>query len=495
MKRFLHTGFFLFFVLCGLQSFAQNENADWSNAEKFRNRTAYTRVIGQNSSGIYALRSKSRYINRRVYIQMFRENMGQVYHKLLPNMKRAMLEEAYVYPDGLEVFKSKYNKKTRTIDLLHQSYNIEAETKGDEKVLMASPQRDYSDEGDYVLDLSQNRAKVLCFHTEIAANKNTVIEILILDAPSMTEIGRKKVELPFRYGNFNRLDFKVGNDGNAYFVFRVEDEDKKKKSFERFGYYLFAYDLKSDKLTDFYLNNKDTYLSRPALEIDYLNNKVLVSGFYSLKDIGFSKGLLDFAIDATTHTQLYHTFIPYPQSFVSDIIGKYAAERGEELRDLYIRKIVPHSDSGYVFIAEEFYTTTQTYTFSINGMMQVGSRDIFNYGKVALLFVNKRGEIEWTKTINKNQSSSLDLGYYSSIYVVPFRDRISIFYNDEDRGNSEVTEYTLNNRGEMDSKLLFKNQNISIAVVPREAEQLDAATVLFPAAKDRKFAFVKLMLN
>ncbi|MDL5048139.1 hypothetical protein QQ054_19170 [Oscillatoria amoena NRMC-F 0135] len=50
-------------------------------------------------------------------------------------------------------------------------------------------------------------------------------------------------------------------------------------------------------------------------------------------------------------------------------------------------------------------------------------------------------------------------------------------------------------KGVTDSKLLFKNSNSSIAVVPREGQQLDAATVLFPAAKDRKFAFLKLLVN
>ncbi len=471
------------------------QDAEWSNAEKFRNRTAFTRIIGQNSSGIYALRSKSRFVNRKVYIQMFRENMGQMYSKLLPNMKRTVLRGAYVYEDGLAVFKSKYNRKTHGIDLIYQPYSIEAEPKGAEKVIISSPQRDYSDEGDYILNLSTDRSKILCFHTEIAPNKNLIIEFLILDAPSMAELGRKRVELPFKYKRHRRLDFKVTNNGNAYFIFRDEDNTKKKKSMERFGYYLFSYSLKTNKLSDFYLNNSDTYLSRPSLGIDRVNNKIIVAGFYSLKGAGYSKGLLDFAIDATTHKKLYHTFIPYPQNFVSDIIGKYAAGRGEELRNLYVRKIIPHTDSGYIFIAEEFYTTTQTYTFSINGMMQVGSRDIFNYGKIAVLHVTKKGEIVWTKVINKSQSSSRDLGYYSSVYVVPTKNSVTIFYNDDDRGNSEVTKYTLDNKGNMSNELLFKTQNISIAVVPREAQQLDAVTILFPAAKDRKFSFVKLMLN
>lgn len=486
---------YILFILILFANTLEAQDAEWSNAEKFRNRTQFTKIIGQNASGIYALRSKSRFVNKKVYVQMFRENMGQVYSKLLPGIKRATLEEAYVFPNGLEVFKSKYNRKTHGIDLIHQKYSIEAEPEGKEKIISSAPQRDYSDDGDFVLNLSQDNSKILCFHTEIGQDKNTVIEIVVLNTTDMSELGRKRVELPFKYNRFVRLDFKIANNGNAYFVFRAEDTDKKKKSVARFGYYLFTYELQNDLLTDFYLNNKDTYLSRPALSIDYLNNKIAVAGFYSLKDLGYSKGLLDFALDATTHKKLYHSFIPYPKGFVGDVIGKYAAERGDELKNFYIQKIIPHSDSGYIFIAEEFYTTTQTYTFSINGMMQVGSRDIFNYGKVGVLYVNKQGEIEWTKVINKNQSSSLDLGYYSSICVIPLKNSISIFYNDEDRGNSEVTQYVLNNKGELTNKLLFKNQNISIAVVPREAEQLDARTILFPAAKDRKFAFVKLMLN
>jgi hypothetical protein len=180
---------------------------------------------------------------------------------------------------------------------------------------------------------------------------------------------------------------------------------------------------------------------------------------------------------------------------VADVLGRQAAQNGEELRDFYIRKIVPRSDGGYMLLAEEFYTSTQTYTFTVNGMMQMGTRDLYNYGKVGVLSVSKFGEIEWGKVINKNQTSSLDLGYYSSIFVVALKNSINIFYNDEFRGNSEITQYTIDNKGKLTSKLLFKNQSSSIAVVPREAMQLDAATVLFPTAKDRKFAFLKLLVN
>lgn len=493
MKRLLHIFWLIALLLTTL--LAKGQDVEWSNSEKFRNRTAYTRIIGQNEQGIFALRSRSRFITRRVYVQMFRENMGLIYSKLLPGLKKGLLENAFVYPNQLAIFKSRYNRKTHNIDLLYQNYNIEAEPEGEEITLMSSPQRDYSDEGDYIISQSTDRSKLLCFHTEISSEKKTIVEILVLSAPDMKEIGRKKVELPFRYGNFSRMDMEVDNNGNAYFVFRAENDDKKKNSFERIGYYLFAFNSTQNTLKDFYLNNTDTYLSRPYLTIDNLNNRAIVTGFYSLQDVGYSKGVLDFAIDTKTHSLIYHSFIPYPQNFVSDMIGKYAAERGEELRDLFIRKVVPHTDSGYIVVAEEFYTTTQTYTFSINGMMQVGSRDIFNFGKVAIMFINKHGEVEWGKVINKNQTSSLDLGYYSSIYVVPQKKHISIFYNDDDRGNSEITQYILNNKGELTSRLLFKNQTGSIAVVPREGQQLDAATILFPAAKDRKFAFLKLMLN
>jgi hypothetical protein len=474
---------------------AIGQDADWSNPEKFRSRTAYTKVLGQNEHGIYALRSRNRAFSRKVYVQMYRENMGQVFNKLLPGLKNAYFENAFVYADGLRMFKSQYNRKTRLIDLVAQKYTQEAEPTGEEVLVSSALQRDYSDDGDYAITRSTDFSKIVCFHTEIAQSKSTVIEMVVMDGQELKELNRKKVELPFKYASFVPLETLVSNTGNAYFIFRVEADDKRKNDFEYLGYYLFAYNAATDELTDFYLNTEDTYLSKPHITLDYFNNKVIVNGFYSLEKAGNSKGILDFGLDMATHMPIYQNLLPYPETFVADVLGRQAAQNGEELRDFYIRKIVPRSDGGYMLLAEEFYTSTQTYTFTVNGMMQMGTRDLYNYGKVGVLSVSKFGEIEWGKVINKNQTSSLDLGYYSSIFVVALKNSINIFYNDEFRGNSEITQYTIDNKGKLTSKLLFKNQSSSIAVVPREAMQLDAATVLFPTAKDRKFAFLKLLVN
>jgi hypothetical protein len=493
MKRRISILFLVFGAL--LWQAAGAQDADWSNPEKFRSRTAYTRVLGQNSHGIYALRCRNRAFSRKVYVQMYRENMGMVFNKILPGLKNAYFENAFVYNDGMRLFKSQYNRKTREIDLVAQKYTHDAEPTGEEIVVSSSLQRDYSDDGDYVISRSTDFSKIVCFHTEISPSKSTVIDLEILDGPELTVLNRKKVELPFKYASFVPLETVVANNGNAYFIFRVEADDKSKNDFEYLGYYLFTYNAGTDQLTDFYLNTEDTYLSKPHITLDYFNNKVIVNGFYSLENAGNSKGILDFGLDMKSHIPIYHNLLPYPENFVSDVVGRQAAQNGEELRDFYIRKIVPRSDGGYVLLAEEFYTSTQTYTFTVNGMMQMGTRDLYNYGKVGLLSVNKFGEIEWGKVINKSQTSSQDLGYYSSIFVVPLKNSINIFYNDEFRGNSEITQYTLDNNGKLTSKLLFKNQSSSIAVVPREAMQLDAATVLFPTAKDRKFAFLKLLVN
>lgn len=485
----------LVFWLLALAPLVMAQDLEWSNPEKFRNRTSFTKVIGQNTGGIYVLRSRSRYMARKVYVQMFKENLALVYNKLLPNMKRATFKEGFVKNEGFTIYKTRYNNRTHTIDLYVQDYTPDAEPKGAEKLITSSPQRDYADEGDYVVKSSLDKSKVLCFHTEITESKTTVIEIVVLNAADSKEISRKKVELPYEYGNFNPLEMEVANDGNAYFIFRVENEAKPKKNWERFGYFLYAYNSAENSLKDFYLNPKDAYISRPFLAIDYLTGRVIATAYYSYEDAGYSKGILHIDINRATHALQLSALMPYPKEFVGDILGISAASRGEELRDFFIKKIIPKSDSSYLLIAEEYYTTSQTYTFSINGMMQVGSRDIYNYGKVAILTINKHGIIEEGDVINKIQSSTMDFGYYSSIYVMSLKNKVHIFYNDDERGETEITQYSIDSKGKKANRLLLKNQNANAALIPREGLQLDAITVLFPAAKDRKFAFLKLHLN
>ncbi|MDX5319770.1 MAG: hypothetical protein LPK45_01780, partial [Bacteroidota bacterium] len=261
---------------------------------------------------------------------------------------------------------------------------------------------------------------------------------------------------------------------------------------ERVGVFLYALNPSGDWFT-YYLNEDDKFIHSPIMVFDEVNKKVLVSGLYSFVSRELAKGTLDFAVDRRNMEEQFHRFIPFERDFVRDIAGEKVAEREEELRDFVIRDMVAKSDGGYLLFGEEFSIAQQSYTYDVNGIAQVSSRSVYNYGKIFVLCSNTLEEQHaWSKVISKGQSSVNDFGYYSSFTLCKKREQIHILFNDKLKGNGGVINYVLHNDDTLEEISLFGNQSAYISIVPGETRQLDANTLLIPTSKDRKFAFVKI---
>lgn len=479
--------------LCGIFSFSvlSAQDFDWSNLQKFRNKTSYNRIIGENESGYFILRSRNREVKSSLVLERYRDAMGIDYSKKLPDMRGASLVNAFVCADHLNIIKSRYNVTTERLNLTLQQLDNNGNAKGPEKLLREALPKDYSDDGNFVFVSNPWQNRYLCYYVESGPQEKIVVNFAIYDE-QMVLLQDKKLQLDFGVKDFTTMDVLVDSLGNAAFLFEVMQPDFGRGTPEKVGYYLYHYQLAEKNLKSYYLNYPDTYLSDPAFVVDRLNNKLGVTGFYSLESNRKSKGLLDFAIDIRSQRVLYHNFIPYERSFVAEIIGEKAANKESELVDYDIRKVIPRSDGGYILIAEEFFISQQSYTYYINGIAQVNSRSVFNFGKIFVLSITPQGKPEWGKMINKTQSSINDGGHYSSLFVTMRKDKIHILFNDKLRGVGDVLQFTLDNKGNLDNILLFRSQNSYIAIVPSEGKQLDANTVLLPTSKDRKFAFVKI---
>ena len=104
-------------------------------------------------------------------------------------------------------------------------------------------------------------------------------------------------------------------------------------------------------------------------------------------------------------------------------------ERSPKLTDLYIRKLVANSDGGCTIIAEKYYETKQSYTYTVNGFPQTNFRTIYNYDEIVVIAKNADGTNRFKDFIKKNQTSMTDGGYYSSFVTLLANDKIGLVYN------------------------------------------------------------------
>ncbi|MHB1276969.1 MAG: hypothetical protein ACYC1Q_01065 [Bacteroidia bacterium] len=486
MKRRLI--FLLFLVASSGMTFAQQ--IEWSSMERFRNKTAYNRVIGSNEHGYYVLRSKGFEIRHDVIIERYRESLGMDFSKKLPDMRGTELVNAFVTETGILLWKSRYNRQTEKLELFIEHLDAEGEPIGRPQPLLIAQPRNYSDDGDFSVTENQTGTHYVVTYSEMAPEGKSYLHVQVFNR-RLERISSRRQILDFEGKEFEIDQILVDTTGKVFLLVSGVNPDMKKGTPERIGVHLFAMNTFGDWF-DFYLNFEDTYIHSPIMVLDDSNDKVIVSGLYSLLNRSVCKGTLEFVIRRSDFHLLKHSFLPFSADFVRDIGGPKAAENEEELHDFVLRFMVVRSDGGYILFGEEFSIAQQSYTYYVNGIAQVSSRSVYNYGKIFLLSYGPDAGPEWSKVISKGQSSVNDFGYYSSFTICKRKDRIHILFNDKIKGDGGVLYYTLFTDQVLEEEMLFGNQGAFISIVPSESKQLDANTVLIPTSKDRKFAFLKL---
>lgn len=488
MKRAIHIFGILFCLLAGYHLSAQQ--IEWSNLERFRSKTAYNRVIGANESGYYVLRSRNYEIRSKAIIERYRENLGMDFSKKLPGMRGSFLINAFVNPKGVLVWKSRYDLDGAKLQLYAQQLNEDAEITGREILIAQATPKGYSDDGDFVVVENIRKTHFVVIYTEPAPKGKSYLNVRVYTY-SLEQVSSHQELMDFEDRNFDLEQVAVDTLGNTFILVSGVNEKFEKRTPERIGIHLYSLGANLS-WQHFYLNFEDTYISSPIMAIDEVNDKLVVSGLYSLQGLTLSKGTLDFALRISDGKLLYHNFVPFSTDFVTEIAGEKAAREESELRDFVIKYMVPRTDGGYVLFGEEFSVSQQSYTYYVNGIAQVSSRNVYNYGKIFLIMIGKQGQLEGTRVIGKGQSSVNDYGYYSSFTLFKRKERIHILFNDKLKGNGGVIHTVLDTNGNLEDENLFGNQGAFISIVPSEAKQLDINTILIPTSKDRKFAFVKI---
>lgn len=485
MRRFL-----LFYLACFLSNIVPAQQVEWSNMERFRNRTSYNRIIGSNEHGYYVLRGKSFQLRSKVIIERYRETMGMDFSKKLPNQRGVALIDAFVISDGLVLWKSRFNYDSEKLELFVEALDPDAEKKGPELIVAIAQPRNYNDDGDFYVKENKAKTHYVVLFTEKAPKGKSYLNVQVYNR-RFERISARREAMDYEEKEFQIEQVLVDTLGNAFVLTSGINPEWDRGTPERVGVHLFGLS-NMGVWYDYYLNFADTYLNSPIMAFDELNHRLIVGALYSFKSRNLSAGTMDFVINRQDYSLIHHDLVPFGHDFIHDIAGERVAEEGGELQDFIIRDMLVRSDGGYILFGEEFSISQQSYTYYVNGIAQVSSRSVYTYGKIFVLSVDSKGANEWAKVISKGQSSVNDYGYYSSFAICKKKDQIHILFNDKLKGNGGVLNYTLNNDNTLEEEMLFGNQSAYISIVPTESRQLDANTLLIPTSKDRKFAFVKI---
>lgn len=488
MKYFLFgfTGLFLCVHTMG-------QTVEWSNQQKFKNKTNYTQVLGENSSGVFVVRSRNYDFRENLTIEKYKGNLGLEVTKDLTQPAASRIERAIVAESGLLEFASAKNTTTGKIDLVLTPFDNTLTPLTPLTILSVDAGLIAQDRKFVIRASTDKKYFTVLFLTSGSDKSKSILNVHGYDAAYNQKYSRR-FSLSNPAEDVNLLNMECDNKGNVFALMSVPMQAVKKKDRDARSYFLYAYYPENDNMLEYDIAKDSAYINEAAIVVNNYSKTVNIAGFYSDRSDNRCIGNFFYKLDVPSTQMQVKRFDSFDLSFVSRVAGIMKNENELSLSDLKIRKLVANSDGGCTIIAEKYYETRQAYTYTVNGFPQTSYRTVYNYDEIIMLARNGDGTVRFRDFVKKNHTSISDGGYYSSFVTILNNDKISLVYNYDVNSDSDIMLVTLSNKGVVDSKVLIKSMSYYVTIMPSESKQVSANSAIITSLKDRRFCLMRLTL-
>lgn len=486
---------FLFFVIIIFSADVQAQKVDFSAAEKSYQRT-FSKVISQTSKGFFVVKSQVAFNNKqdqirlrdnRVEIAYFENNMAMKYSQaMIFSDNDAEIQDIQFLGDSLYVFYALANKSTNRNELFAQRINTETGTFiGKAKLIDAIEFDKRRNKGMFYIKKSKNQKLISSMYKlSSSEDEKLSINVKVMDT-SFSTIYEKRYKTDTYDGVLLLNDFKLSNDTTFYILTSI---DLEKKMLRDRKYTLNISKPNSDKLQTVALSLDKFFIKDIKMELDYVNNNIVFAGFYSEMN-SFSSAGIFYARLNFKDLKLRMFSESFKAKFLNEFNAERTVNRGTELINYFVDKIILRTDGGVILVAESNYVTEST---NYNSYYQLYTTSYtYHYDNILLFSVNTDGKIHWESIIRKNQVSEDDAAFYSSYILILDVDQINIIYNKFIRKATDIMLSSINNKGETTEKILVK-ENESTLMMPGGGRQISADQVIVPCIQKNKSNFMRI---
>jgi hypothetical protein len=256
----------------------------------------------------------------------------------------------------------------------------------------------------------------------------------------------------------------------AYILISHSPRSESIFSYDIYKHSLLACDLKSGLFKEFELTLPDKNITDIGIKLS-LNNRLIVSGFYSNKANSLDNvaGVFYLSIDNHTLNINGKGLKELPPELLRQFMSERKIRKGKELSGFSINHLIINNDGGSILLAEQSFINQVCNTDFRTGL--VYCNDYYNYNDIIAIRISPKGEIDWTSRIGKRQLSINDDGYFSSYFPFVINDGIYLIYNDSPKniGYNFIDPYTISNyRRSVAVKVFLKNNGEVTPPTPLE---------------------------
>ncbi|MGR6087610.1 MAG: hypothetical protein ACU4F9_05520 [Arcticibacter sp.] len=451
----------------------------------------YTKIIGFTESGYFILTSNNGYdvSGERVGFKSPKYKLGfaGIDLKLLwqkpidPTGENGIIRMITQTDDKILVLSTSWSKTKST--LIINSYYIDEKGNSNQDVAILSA-IEFQKEPFFFGSSASLHKEAFAIYAAAEAESGIQFSTVVFDKEQ--QVLSQKNELirqPSR--NFSIEDFVVSDSGKVAFL-GLRSEKVKALSSKRENDW-FAYRFSDDKLSETAIG-RGIEMPHLHLAIDEFRNELVFTGFYSDKQSFVGAGILYGRIGLSGDTTISIKNVSIDAS--QNLRLKGARNNGEAggLASFPIRKTIPRGDGGVAIIAESAYTTEYSYFDSFS---QTYTRRLeYNFGDVVLFSLSNVGDIQWSASVNKEQTSMDDGGIFSSYCMLVGSHRLDFLFSEPISKKAKVLRGSVSHQGIPDKVVPIQLLEGTL-LLSEGGKQVSENSLVVPALIKRKLHLVR----
>lgn len=493
----------------------------WGQAVKSTKKNYFSEIIGKDGSNVYAFQKyKSGFyglgaVQKIELLSYDKETMSLKLANDIDLDKRE-LESVKMIGERIFLFMTDTDKKTDMITLEVQELDRKkltlmpkVFTLGKMNFGNASKRK----RGFYNIAHSPDNNYILVnyIHNKDDKYAKQKVDIRVFDS-DFDLVWEKLDNLPFADEFFSLKEMRVSNDGNVYVLGQVIEEKRDRKN-KKQEFQLYAYKNYGEDIVEYPLVIKDKVIAEMVLAIAG-NGDIVVGGLYA--DEYKITGTFYMRINAINQEVAASSFKEFGIDFLvaglSERKEKKTKKKASKGKDVGLfaydlRNLKINNDGSIVFIAEQSFITSNTYT-DANG----NTRTTYTYhdNDIIAVYVNPQGEIVENIKISKKQVGSTS--FFHSYVLAIKNNALYFIYNDHIKNLNKTNDgvessfsgpkkalavvVKVDNSGKLKKSALFGSKEVGTLMRPKVSVQFENDDDVYVVGqKGKKLSLGRITLN
>ncbi len=355
---------------------------------------------------------------------------------------------------------------------------------------------------------SEDKSKLMIFKINSRNKSRFLITTLLFD--NMLDLKKRSAMAISMAEREDYLDeFALDNEGDFVFAkFNRNNNDNIENTF------LIWKQAEADTLSITEINLDKILLDEPHLKVDNVNKRYFLTSFYNKQKRGNIEGFYFFVWDKETRKPAMESSVVLGEELRKEARGDANVKMA--FNDYFIRNVIVKKDGGFIIGTEAYYTTSRggnwnrwNYLYPYSTSYDYFSysplynswywRNRFNNNQatrhhadnITILSFDKRGRLEWSNVIHKEQFDD-EMGDYVSFQLINTGEQLHFVFNQEEKRQQLLNDYTITADGKINRNPTLKNLDKGFEFLPKYGKQVSARQVIIPCYFRNYVCFAKI---